>query len=153
MLLAQSRSMHKQMSKLVTNIPGENGLQVHSSKTNFISWDQFTYGRTSIQIAGMTFSILAEEDSERYLGRKFCLHNCQSVELQNRIAAGWAKFHSLKAELTGKAFSVAARLRLFEAVVNTTVLCGACTWALTRTMAHELDVAGRSIFWRKDSVD
>ena len=56
--------------------------------------------------------------------------------------------------------SLASRLHLFEAVITTTVLFGACTWAFTREMCRELDVARRKmlryvlrVFWRKGDED
>lgn len=91
------------------------------------------------------FSILHDTDSERYLGWKLCFQACHQTELYNRIAAGWAKFQNFKRELTEKEYSLGSRLRLFEAVVSTTVLYGACTWAMTRGMAEHLDIARRKM--------
>ena len=86
---------------------------------------------------------LAEATAERYLGGKLCVSGCQSTEFHNRLAAGWAKFHTFRNELTSKSYSVRSRLRLFEAVVSTTVLFGCCSWALTKAMVTELDITRR----------
>ena len=86
--------------------------------------------------------------------------DCHTTELNHRIAAGWAKFQSFKSELAGKSYSVKSRLRLFDAVVSTTVLHGSCTWALTTGMAATLDTLRRKmlrfvlrIFRRRSSED
>ena len=110
-----------------------------------MSWAHCSFGCQSVQIGTSTFAILSECESERYLGRKLCLNGCQATELQHRISAGWAKFQSFKQELVGKDYSIKSRLRLFEAVVSTTVLHGSCTWALTRVMAETLDRVRRKM--------
>ena len=160
MLFAQSCSDAKKMLKRFIEISDEYGLQVHTSKTKLLTWAQFSLGRKSIQIADNTFSILAEDECERYLGRKLCLHNCQATELDHRISASWAKFNYFREELTSKSYPLAARLRLFEALVTPTVLYGSCAWALTRTMAMDLDIVRRKmlrsvlrIFWNKNAED
>ena len=111
-------------------------------------------------IDGKLFHILAETESERYLGRTLCFRDCHAVEIKRRICAGWAKFHCFKSELTGKHYSLQSRLRLFEAVVSTTVLFGSCTWATTKEMLSALDVARRKmlryvlrIFRRNDGCE
>ena len=144
-LLAQSRSDAQKMLRRFMEISAEYGLQVHPSKTKLISWTQWSHGCQHLQIGTSSFAILSEYESERYLGRKFCLHKCQATELHHRISAAWAKFQSFKQELTGKNCSVKSRLRLFEAVVSSTVLHGSCTWALTRHMAETLDIARRKM--------
>jgi len=158
MLFAQSYLDAKKMLQQFIQFSAEYGLQVHASKTKVLSWEQFSLGRTTIHIEDNVFSILTEGESERYLGRKLCLQDCQQVELKHRIAAGWAKFQSFKEELTSKSYAVAARLRLFEAAITSTILYGACTWALTQTMARDLDIVRRKmlrrvlrLFWQRDA--
>ena len=52
-------------------------------------------------------------------------------ELQNRIAAAWSKFHSLKRLLLNSGASVAKRLKLFDATVGGTMLWCSESWFLT----------------------
>ena len=144
-LLAQPKCDAQKMLRRFIDISAEYGLQVHPGKTKLMAWAYCSLGCQSLQIGAKTFAILGESEAERYLGRKLCLHECQATELKNRVAAGWAKFQSFKEELTGKNYSVKSRLRLFEAVVSTTILNGSCTWALTRTMTETLDRARRKM--------
>ena len=122
-----------------------NGLHVHPTKTKLLTWNYCSFGCKQLKIWDITFDILGEHEAERYLGRKFCMLDCHSTELQNRVAAGWAKFHSFRSELTGKGYSVKSRVRLFEAIITTTVLHGSCTWALTCAMAATLDAVRRKM--------
>ena len=66
------------------------------------------------------------------------------VELQNRIAAGWAAFHRNKAELRSQPHRLKDPLRLFSAVITPVVLYGSSAWALTQVMEAQL----RAV-WRK----
>ena len=81
------------------------------------------------------------------------------TELNHRIAAGWARFHSLKAELTGKFYNVGCRIKLFQAAITTTVLYGCATWALTKKMCEALETTRRKmlryvlrVFRRRDET-
>ena len=138
-LFAQSKSDAQKMLRRFMEVSAEYGLLVHPGKTKLMAWTHSSFGCQSLQIGANTFMILDESDSEKYLGRKLCLNGCQSTELQHRIASGWAKFQSFRGELMGRNYSIKSRLRLFEAVVSTTVLSGSCTWALTHTMNQTLD--------------
>ena len=67
------------------------------------------------------------------------------AELNHRIAAGWARFHSLKGELTGKFYNLSCRIKLFRAAIATTVLYGCATWALTKKMCEALETTRRKM--------
>ena len=79
------------------------------------------------------------------LGWKVCIEDQAGVELQNRIAAGWAAFSKYRPELCGKKYSMKARARLFEAVVTPTVMYGAASWTLTVDLEKQLRTARRSM--------
>jgi len=144
-LFAQSKLDAQKMLKAFMEVSAEYGLQLHPSKTKLMAWQSCSFGCASVSVGGKLFLILHATDYERYLGRKLCLQECHATEMQNRFAAGWGKFQSFKRELTGKEYDLRSRLRLFEAVVSTTVLYGACTWAMTRGMAEQLDIARRKM--------
>ena len=59
---------------------------------------------------------------ERYLGRKLALESFHAVEMQNRIAAGWASFIENKLALCNSQCNLNHRLRAFDAIVTPTVL-------------------------------
>ena len=100
---------------------------------------------STLDIDGKLFHILVETESEGYLGRTLCFYGCHVVEFKRRISAGWANFRCFKNELIGKDYSLQSRLRLFEAVITTTVLFGSCTWATTKETLSALDVARRKM--------
>jgi hypothetical protein len=129
--------------RMFITISREYGLKVHPTKTKLMTWDHVSRGCTNVQIDADTFEIMGEAAAERYLGRKLSFYDSNSTEFHNRLAAGWGKFHAFRSELTVKTYSLRSRLRLFEAVVTTTVLFGSCTWALTKGMASELDTTRR----------
>ena len=70
------------------------------------------------------------EASTKYLGRKVSYTDPHGTEFNKRIAAGWATFSKHKAELTNKRYSLKVRLKLFDATVTSSLLCGCETWAL-----------------------
>jgi len=144
-LVAQSKTDAKKMLERFIIISEEYGLSVHADKTKLVTWDRLSKGICSISVQERIFAILSETDSEKYLGRKLSFSNCHDVELRSRIAAGWSKFHAMKTELIGSSYHVSCRIRYFDAAITATVLYGCCTWALTRAMIRELDVARRKM--------
>eukprot|EP00973_Karenia_brevis_P004165 571263-Karenia_brevis.AAC.1 len=49
----------------------------------------------SLNIEGQLVPVVSASDGFKVLGTQFTLHGRSSKELQARIAAGWAKFHTL----------------------------------------------------------
>ena len=156
-LIAQSKADAMKMLQLFIATSAEYGLSVHPGKTKFLTWDSASGGCTSVVISGQRFEVVSEHTPEKYLGRKLQFYNCHQTEFKHRVAAGWARFRTSKQELTGKDYNIGCRLRLFQAAITTTVLYGACTWALTKKMSDELDITRRKmlryvlrIFRKKD---
>ena len=58
------------------------------SKTRILTWDVLAGSRTSVMVFGRDVDILKEKGSERYLGRKLSMNQCQATGLQNRLSAG-----------------------------------------------------------------
>ena len=60
------------------------------------------------------------------------------AELEHRLGAAWRRFWTLKQELTCKSYSLNIRLKLFNAVVSSTLLYGCEAWTLTQKMELQL---------------
>ena len=67
----------------------------------------------------------------KYLGRRFSFNKTNEVEVDNRINAGWAKFHMFKNVMCNRRYSLQHRLKLFDAVITPTVLYSMETVSLT----------------------
>ena len=85
---------------------------------------------SSLDIDGRSFRVLGPMESTKWLGRKVSFHDPHEQELSNRIAAAWGAFTKHKEELTSRRFRWGDRLKLFNAVVSSTVLYGCETWTL-----------------------
>ena len=59
-------------------------------------------------------------------------------QLENRISAAWRNFFFLKQELTGHAYSLNDRLRLFHGTVTPTLLYSSETWTLTADLENRI---------------
>ena len=81
----------------------------------------------------------------KWLGRKISFHDPHECELSNRIAAAWGAFSKHKEELTNKKYRLADRMRLFEAVVTSTMLYGCETWTLRVEQQRRLGVVQRKM--------
>ena len=112
------------------------GLLLHPEKTKILTNISWREGRTitHVNINGDSISILHSGHGTKYLGRQLTFHDFHDAELHNRIAAGWARFHQLRYELTNKRFPLHSRLRLFNGTVTPSVLYGCSSWTLTKEM-------------------
>ena len=68
----------------------------------------------------------------KHLGREFCFSEYHATELRHRINRGWGVFHQYKSESCTKRLPSQKRLKLFDAVVTSTVLYGCVSWTLTK---------------------
>jgi len=66
----------------------------------------------------------------KWLGRKVRFYDPNEIELSNRIAAAWGAFTKFKTELTDRQYCINDRLKLFNAVVTSTMLYGCEAWTL-----------------------
>ena len=121
------------------------GLQINFDKTKVLTWDYLVTGSRIISIGEHSVDILSETQTERYLGRKLCMQDCQHTELMNIIYAAWAAFHKHKGELCSKFYRLEDRTKLFESVFTPSALYGCEAWALAKAMCSELDVARRKM--------
>ena len=87
--------------------------------------------------------VLPYSGSTKYLGRKLNFDTYHKTEIDNRITAGWRKFNLLRHELTSKTYPLGARLRLFNATVQPTVMYGCQSWTMTQELSTTLRRAQR----------
>ena len=66
--------------------------------------------------------------------------------LAQRLQCAWSKFHLSRTVLTNKHVDVRLRLRLFNAVVTPSAVCGLSTAPLTAAALERLAVAQRKMF-------
>ena len=110
------------------------GLQLHPDKTKVVTNVTRKRGRgsnTHVKVRDMNMEILALSQSVKYLGQQLTFdNNAVEREIDNRIKAGWSKFHQYKQELTNKRYDLFDRLRLFQATITPTVLYACQTWTI-----------------------
>jgi hypothetical protein len=133
-----------QITRLLADLSraaSQHGLHIHPTKTKVLTNISLRRGRertNNIEVAGMNIEILNYTDHTKYLGRKLTFDDPQATESQHRIAAAWAKFNSLRHELTSKAYPLKSRLRLFNTTVTATALYGSASWTLTVQLEEQL---------------
>ena len=133
-VLLVGRSLH-QIEKMLTELKlaAESvGLELHPDKTKILSNTTKRTGRPNtrhITIGTDKIEILTRSQHIKYLGRLITFEEANSVEVNQRIRAAWAKFSELRHELTSKHYCLRDRLRLFESTVSATLLyaCEALT--------------------------
>ena len=121
------------MIKDLIEAAARRGLEAHDGKTMVLTNASETSSRrlpSSLDIDGRSFKVLASTESTKWLGRKVRFHDPHEQELSNRIAAAWGAFTKHKEELTSRRFRLRDRLKLFNAVVSSTVLYGCECWTL-----------------------
>ena len=83
----------------------KHGLQLHPDKTKILHNGK---GQRRVPPRAITedmhIEVLAATGSTKYLGRKLTFSNLTSTEIDNRISAGWRKFHSLNAVLSPQSY-------------------------------------------------
>ena len=122
------------------------GLELHPDETKILtnlSKRRGRNARTSVDINGSPVAIIHYHQHLKYLGRKLSFDEYHKTELDNRIAAGWRKFHLLRHKLTSKHYPLTSRLRLFNSTVTPTVMYSCAAWTLNKDMAATLRRAQR----------
>lgn len=127
-------------AKTLTNMLGELqvavsdvGLEIRPGKTNILANAR---GRkqttaTCVEIIGIKIDVLEPSASTKYFGRALAFHDYHDREINNRIAAAWAKFVTYQRELCDRKISHQKLLKLFKSVITPTVLyCSGC-WTMT----------------------
>eukprot|EP00973_Karenia_brevis_P060616 8430276-Karenia_brevis.AAC.1 len=118
------------------------GLQIHMGKTKALT-NCPGHGGNTLKVLGSRVSILHEDDSTEYLGKRLSLTSVHDTEISARIEKAWKKFFSLKKELCGKHISLKSKIRLLNATVTPVVLYGSGSWTMTSHRENELRTAQR----------
>ena len=100
---------------------------------------------SDITVDAQQFAVLGYEESTKYLGRKVCYNDLHEAEFSNRLAAAWGSFTRHKQELTDRRHRLHNRLKLFDAVVSSTLLYGCETWSLRVDQQRRLQVVQRKM--------
>ena len=98
-----------------------------------------------VDVLGMSIEVLSPQQGTKYLGRKLQFSDSHSVEIENRIATAWRKFHALKQELTGRAYSLNSRLKLFNSTITPTILYGCEAWTTTAELERRIQKTQRQM--------
>ena len=141
---SQSESDIKKMLSQFAEDSSGYGLKLHFGKTKIMTWNMLASGCSSVKVGWKDIDVLKDDEAEKHLGRKLCFKDSCEAEFRSRLAAGWGAFHKHKNELCSKPYRTCDRVKLFEAVVSSTILYGAATWALTQAMEKRLHAT-----WRK----
>jgi len=145
LLVARSLKVLKRMVAEMREAVADVGLEMHFGKTKFLANEQ---GRKQshaeqVNIDGVIIDILKPDESTKYLGRELTFADYHDREIRHRIACGWAKFSSYKAELCDRRIPLHKRLKLFSSVVTPTVLYASGCWTMTTQREQALRVAQR----------
>jgi hypothetical protein len=108
LLLATSKAQLRQMLEDVIKATATVGLELHFGKTVILNNipDGLRRGATSICAGNERVEILPYEEATKYLGRKLTFGSTfHDLEIDHRIACGWAKFHGHQKELCGTILS------------------------------------------------
>ena len=139
----------REVEQMLTDIKREankTGLELHPDKTKVLSNTTKRSGRPNkqhITLDNDNIEILPRSDHIKYLGRSISFENANTLETNQRIRAAWAKFSTLRQELTNKHYRLRDRLRLFESTVSPTLLYGCEALTLTRNDEHAINRAQR----------
>ena len=96
-----------------------------------------------MKVREISIEILPLTHSTKYLGQQLMFSDAVDQEMDNRIRAGWAKFHQHKQELTNRRYDLYDCLRLFQATLTPTVLYACPTWTLMKQLEAKLRRAQR----------
>ena len=141
LLVAQSRADAVKMLDALRVEAKKYGLNVHMGKTKLLT--NCEERLRCVRVGGDDINILAEGESEKYLGRKLTLHNYHEAELNHRISNAWAGFNQFRKELCCRKFDIKLRLWLFESIVTSRALYGCAAWTLTAEMNKALQSTQR----------
>ena len=146
LLIGATRAQVRHMLEDLSARAGKDGLKLHMGKTKILSnvFDRRgVLAQSHVQVGAGRVEVLPFDGSVSYLGRKLCFQGFHDVEIQSRIAKGWGAFGKFKAVLCNKHYLLRSRLRLFDAVVSSTVLFGSGAWTMTAARESKLQTEMR----------
>ena len=148
LLIATSSSQLREMIGDLAAVAQARGLKVHSGKTKVLTNAgglRFRSLPEHIEVSAEKYEVLSYESSTKYLGRKVCYKDAGDKEFDNRIAAAWGAFSKHKQQLTNRQHRLKDRLRLFDAVITSSLLYGCETWSLRVDQERRLKVSQRKM--------
>jgi hypothetical protein len=104
--------------------------------------------KTSFEVDGVEYQIVGNDVGFKILCTMVTLNGNSDKEFDNRLAAGWAKFHPLLPLLNEKDANIKQRLKLFDATVSKIVLWCCESWALTKKQTRRLRATRRAMLRR-----
>ena len=133
LLMASSTRKLKTMMQDIMHATASRGLTVHEGKTVVLTNADATAScglPPNLNVDGRIFQVAGSLGTTKWLGRKIRFHDPQELELSSHIASARGAFTKHKEELTSRRFRLKDRLKLFTAVVTSTVLYGCEAWTL-----------------------
>ena len=144
-LLASSRDSLIEMIKDVRSALAQHGLNLNLDKC----LAQATSGDTQpLIVEGAQIPMVSASEGFKVLGTQFTLLGRSSTDLKCRIAAAWAKFHTLWPLLGKRDGNLGKRLRLFDTCVGQTVLWCSESRVLTKSEKRLLQSTQRKMLRR-----
>ena len=133
----------------MTNKARQIGLELNRSKTKHMRMN--AKSTEAIHLHG---NAVEEVNNFTYLGSKLTINGSCDEEIQARISKASQAFGMLKNTWKARTISLKTKLRLFKSNVQTTLLYGAESWKMTKTLSNKLEAFQRKclrkilrIFW------
>ena len=137
---AESRNILRDMIEALCAESEKAGLHINIgvTKTAWMAVGKGLKGGCQESALVTKFGAIPEVVEYRYLGHK---KNSQqiSLTLQERVALSWKAFHRLK-PLWNSSLSIALRLRIFSALVNSVLIYGSASLVATKKELKEVDI-------------
>ena len=134
-LLAHRHQDMQAKTNALATTAGSLGLKINSKKTRHFRMNSRT--NESIMVNG---DVIDEVDHFTYLGSKVSTSGDGEEEIQVRISKASQAFAALRGTWRSKNISQKTKIRLFKSNVLSTLLYGAESWKMTKTISHKLEV-------------
>ena len=136
LLFAGSRHDAVKMVRDLAKVAHKYGLKIHRGKTVILTTADNR--PPHVRCDDLVVKVAPVDHAEKYLGRKLCMAEYHECELANRIAAAWAAFMKFKEVLCNRRVKLRDRLRMFNAVITSSVLYGCSSWTLVGDECRKL---------------
>ena len=133
LLAHRHQNMQAKTNALAT--AGSLGLKINTKKTRYLRMNSRT--NESIMVNG---EVVGEVDHFTYLGSKVSTSGDGKKEVLLRIPKASQAFASLRGTWRSKKISQKTKIRFFKRNVVSTLLYGAESWKMTKTISHKLEV-------------
>ena len=134
LLTHRHQDMQAKTNTLAT-AAGNLGLKINTKKTRHLRMN--SRKNESIMVNG---KVVDEVDHFTYLGSKVSTSGDGEEEILVRISKASQAFASFRGTWGSKKISQKTKIRFFKSNVLSTLLYGAESWKMTKTISHKLDV-------------